>query len=65
MTTLTCIQFANKLLSSEQILVVPDNETSNKVPSVAGMMEYRKDKKQLYIRVNKTWNEIAQKKEVI
>ena len=65
MTTLTCIQFANKLLSSEQILVVPDNETSNKVPSVAGMMEYRKDKKQLYIRVNKTWNEIAQKREVI
>ena len=63
MTTL--IQFNNKLLSSEQILVVPDNETSNKVPSVAGMMEYRKDKKQLYIRVNKTWNEIAQKKEVI
>ena len=63
MTTL--IQFTNKLLSSEQILVVPDNVTANKVPSIAGIMEYRKDKKQLYIRVNKTWNEIAQKKEVI
>ena len=45
-------------------MVVPDNATAEKVPAIAGMMMYQKDNRQLFIKVNKTWNEIAQKKEV-
>ena len=45
-------------------MVVPDNAIAEKVPAIAGMMMYQKNNRQLFLKVNKTWNEIAQKKEV-
>jgi hypothetical protein len=44
--------------------VAPDSSAALKVPAVDGLLEYRKDKQELYIRSNKTWNEIAPKNKV-
>jgi hypothetical protein len=50
--------------SSFQIVVVPDAETGKKVPEIPGLLEYRKDTKELYLRANKTWKIIAPEKKV-
>ena len=47
-----------------KVVVVPNNVTAEKVPNVPGLLQYRKDKKKLYLRANKTWNLLAQEKEV-
>ena len=39
-----------------KIVVVPDSSAAQKVPAVDGLLEYRKDKQELYVRLNKTWN---------
>ena len=39
-----------------KIVVVPDPSAAQKVPAVDGLLEYRKDKQELYVRSNKTWN---------
>ena len=48
-----------------KVVVVPDNVTAQKVPKIAGLLEYRQDQKKLYLRANKTWNLLTQEKEVI
>jgi hypothetical protein len=45
-------------------VVVPDSKAAKKVPAIDGLLEYRKDKQELYVRSNKTWNAVAQKQEV-
>ena len=47
-----------------KIVVVPDASTAQKVPAVDGLLEYRKDKEELYVRSNKTWNVLAREKKV-
>lgn len=47
------------------MVVVSDNETSKTIPSIAGLMVYRKDNERLYITGKKMWNEIAQERKVI
>jgi hypothetical protein len=47
-----------------QIVVVPDDETSKKVPKVPGLLKYRKDTKELYVRANESWCVVAQEKKV-
>ena len=47
-----------------QIVVVPDNTTAEKVPDIDGLLEYRKDMQELYVRSNKTWNAIALEEKV-
>ena len=42
-----------------KIVVVPDSSAAQKVPAVDGLLEYRKDKQELYVRSNKTWNALA------
>ena len=44
---------------------MPNNETAKQVPAIPGLLEYRKDQKKLYVRANKTWNLLAQEKEVV
>jgi hypothetical protein len=34
------------------------------VPAVPGLLEYRKDNKELYVRANETWKVIAPEKKV-
>ena len=53
------------ILQIFQIVVVPDSEIAKKVPSVPGLITYRKDNKELYVRSNKTWKVIALEKKVI
>ena len=53
------------ILQIFQIVVVPDSEIAKKVPSVPGLITYRKDNKELYVRSNKTWKVIAMEKKVI
>lgn len=47
-----------------QTVVVPDSETAKKLPAIPGLLQYRKDKKELYVRANKTWKVIAPEKKV-
>jgi hypothetical protein len=47
-----------------QIVVVPDSSTAQKVPPIEGLLQYRKDKQELYVRSNSTWNIVAQEKKV-
>ena len=47
-----------------QIVVVPDDETSKKVPKVPGLLKYRKDTKELYVRANESWCVVAQEEKV-
>ena len=42
-----------------KIVVVPDSSAAQKVPAVDGLLEYRKDMQELYVRSNKTWNALA------
>ncbi|CAB4035578.1 Hypothetical predicted protein, partial [Paramuricea clavata] len=46
-------------LLHDGIVVVPDNTTAEKVPDIDGLLEYRKDMQELYVRSNKRWNAIA------
>ena len=45
-------------------MVVPNYTAAQKVPAIDGLLEYRKDKQELYVRSNKTWNAVAQKNKV-
>ena len=47
-----------------QIVVVPDSSTAQKVPAIEGLVEYRKDKQELYVRSNKTWSVVPQENKV-
>ena len=47
-----------------QIVVVPDGKTNSKIPAVPGLLKYRKDTKELYIRANESWSVVAQQKKV-
>ena len=47
-----------------KIVVVPDSSAAQKVPAVDGLLEYRKDKQELYVRSNKTWNVLARENKV-
>ena len=51
--------FSNKCYQILKIVVVPDSSAALKVPAVDGLLEYRKDKQQLFLRSNKTWNVLA------
>ncbi|CAB3983885.1 Hypothetical predicted protein [Paramuricea clavata] len=53
------------VLLHDGIVVVPDSKTAQKVAGIDGLLEYRKDKQELYIRSNKTWNVLAQKNEIL
>ena len=46
------------------MLVVPDNTTAKKVPSVEGMIVYRKDKNKLYVQGDKKMSALAEEKKV-
>ena len=46
------------------MLVVPNNESAVKVPSLTGMMVYRTDNQKLYVQGNKKLKLIAEQKEV-
>ena len=48
------------LLRALKIVVVPDSSAAQKVPAVDGLLEYRKDKQELFVRSNNTWNALAQ-----
>ena len=50
------------MLHATKIVVVPDSSAAQKVPAVDGLLEYRKDKQELYVRSNKTWNVLAPEK---
>ena len=43
---------------------MPDSSAALKVPAVDGLLEYRKDKQQLFLRSNKTWNVLAPENKV-
>ena len=45
-------------------MVVPDSAAAEKVPPVPGILEYRKDTTELYVRSNETWNVIVDEKKV-
>ena len=47
-----------------QMVVVPDNTTTKKFPSVEGMMVYRKDNKKVYVQGDKKLNALAEEKKV-
>ncbi|CAB3983921.1 Hypothetical predicted protein [Paramuricea clavata] len=51
-------------LLHDGIVVVPDNTTAQKVPDIDGLLEYRKDMQELYVRSNKTWNAIVLEEKV-
>ena len=46
------------------MLVVPDNATMKKVPSVQGMMVYRKDNNKIYVQGDKKLSALAKEKKV-
>ncbi|CAB4004935.1 Hypothetical predicted protein [Paramuricea clavata] len=52
-------------LLNDGIVVVPDSSAAQKVPAIDGLLEYRKDKQELYIRSNKTWNALAPENKII
>ena len=45
-------------------MVVPDSAAAQKVPPVPGILEYRKDTKELYVRSNETWNVLVDENKV-
>ena len=45
-------------------MVVPDSSAAQKVSAVDGLLEYRMDKQELYVRSNKTWNVLARENKV-
>ena len=45
-------------------MVVPDSSAAQKVPAVDGLLEFRKDKQELLVRANKTWNVLAPENKV-
>ena len=45
-------------------MVVPDSAAAQKVPPVPGILKYRKDTEELYVRSNETWNAIVDEKKV-
>ncbi|XP_028403844.1 uncharacterized protein LOC114526442 [Dendronephthya gigantea] len=47
------------------MLVVPDNTTENKIPSVEGMMVYRKDNNKVYVQGDKKMNALAEEKKIL
>ena len=47
------------MLRPLKIVVVPDSSAAQQVPAVDGLLEYRKDKQELYVRSNETWNVLA------
>ena len=47
-----------------KIVLVPDSSAAQKVPAVDGLLEYREDKQELYIRSNRTWNVLARENKV-
>ena len=47
-----------------KIVVVPDSSAEQKVPAIDGLLEYRKDKQELYLRSNNTWNVLPQENKV-
>ena len=61
--TVTCRLYY--VVSYFQVVVVPDGETAKKVPAVPGLLEYREDNKELYVRANETWKAIAPEKKVL
>ena len=56
--------FPNKVRQILKIVVVPDSSAAQKVPAIDGLLEYRKDKQELYVRSNKTWNILAPENKV-
>ncbi|CAB4032105.1 Hypothetical predicted protein, partial [Paramuricea clavata] len=52
-------------LLNDGIVVVPDEETSKKVPAVPGLLKYRKDTKELYVRANDSWCVVPQEKKIL
>ncbi|XP_046848420.1 keratin, type II cytoskeletal 1-like isoform X1 [Xenia sp. Carnegie-2017] len=46
------------------VVVVSDNKTAEKVPQIPGLLEFRLDQKELYVRANKSWNILPQEKEI-
>ena len=56
--------FFSNLTTTFKVVVVPDSATAKKVPAIPGLLEYRADRKKLYVRANKTWNLLTQEKEV-
>lgn len=48
----------------QALVVVPDNATAKKFPSVEGMMVYRKDNKKVYVQGDKKLNALAEEKKV-
>ena len=48
-----------------KIVVVPNAQAAEKVPPIPGMLAYRKDNEELYVRADKTWKIIAQNEKVI
>ena len=54
----------SKYIFPVQIVVVPDNTTADKVPEIDGLLEYRKDMQELYVRSNKKWNALALEEKV-
>ncbi len=57
-------QFPNEHHYFIQIVVVPDAASSQKLPPVPGLLEYRKDTKKFYVRSNDTWNAIGEEEKV-
>ena len=47
-----------------QMVVVPDNATAKKLPSVEGMMVYRKDSNKVYVLEDKKLSALAKENEV-
>ena len=47
-----------------QMVVVPDNATAQKLPSVEGMMVYQKDSKKVYVLEDKKLSALAKENEV-
>ncbi|XP_028403848.1 uncharacterized protein LOC114526446 [Dendronephthya gigantea] len=54
-----------KALYYEGMLVVPDNATAKKIPSVEGMIVYRKDNNKLYVQGDNKLNALAEEKKII
>ena len=57
--------FSNKRHPILKIVVVPDSSAAQKVPAVDGLLEYRKDKQELYVRTGKTWNALTLRNKVV
>ena len=54
----------NEAVLNDGIVVVSDSYSARKVPAVPGLLKYRKDTEELYVRVNESWSVVAQEKMV-